>query len=41
MKNTPCYKKYKQEDKEHDFSAEKITKEMRPELKLLDMISRL
>jgi RNA polymerase sigma factor (sigma-70 family) len=39
MKNTPCYNKYKQEDKEPDSSAEKITKTMRPELKLVDVIS--
>ena len=39
MKNTPCYNKYKQEGKEPDSSAEKITKAMRPELKLVDVIS--
>jgi len=40
MKITPCNKKYKQEDKEPDFSVEKITKGMRPGLKLVDTISR-
>ena len=37
MKNTPYNKKYKQEDKEPDFSVEKITKGMRPVLKLVDI----
>ncbi len=39
MKNCLCVKKNEQEMKDLDFSAEKITGDMRPELKLLDRIS--
>ena len=40
MRNSLCNRKYKQEEKDLDFSPEKIIEGMHPELKLVDTISR-